>query len=185
MIAAEDGYFYYLENPRSWAKRLPKSHLPQGEKLLTARRGSESRTRGVSCRISGISRFRWGQGRSRRSGSVQSLFSAYCPTPRIGERGMPELVLSFDPNISENSMFRVDPGCGRLLRDGRRRRQLARRESETRWRQGDNGSGRQIEANVTCAEPFWSFNGWAAGAAAGKAGEKCKKTSSSSARCVT
>ena len=177
VIAAEDGYFYYLENPRSWAKRLPKSRtFLKGEKSFDGktRLGIENSGRIVP-HLGDFTISLGVKADPADRDRVQSLFSAYCPTPRIGERGMPELVLSFDPKHLGKLMFRVDPVAVAYSKtdvaDGNWHDVKVRRVGDKVTMEVDG----KIEANVTCAEPFWSFNGWALGARPEKTGEKCKE----------
>jgi len=88
---------------------------------------------------------------------------------------MPELVLSFDPKHLGKLMFRVRPVAVAYSKtdvaDGNWHEVIVRRVGDKVTMEVDG----KIEANVTCAEPFWSFNGWALGARPEKAGEKPKE----------
>ncbi len=166
VIGAEDGHFYYLENPRSANARQPdqqtllkeerefdgrtRFHLPQSEALVPSC-GDFAISMEVRCGDAA----RWGE---------QHLFSSHAPVQWRGVGGMGSLGLNFEGKDRGRPYFYYRLGV--LLK--------AKTDiTDDKWhvltltRKANAFSlavdGR-IEATATCADSFYPIEGWALGA---------------------
>ena len=164
---AEDGLFYYLENPRSWERRMKKGVVsvcaeeksfdgksrfvvPDSERLVP-RFGDFA----VSLEMRTTSR----EGR-------QAVFSASATDVDRGVVGMPEIGMNFDRKSGGRPYFEVRPYvrmvAKRDVADGDWHRvKVVRRGS--RLTLSVDG---EVEASGTIDFPFAMHDGWALGATA-------------------
>lgn len=165
--AAEDGLFYYLENPRSWEKRMKKGEIP----ICVEERSFDGTTRFViqeserlvpsfgdftiSLEVKTTSR----KGR-------QSVFSASATDADRGQNGMPEIGVNLDSTSEGLPYFEVRPlvrlVAKRDVADGAWHLVTVRRQGTQLTLSVDG----KDEACGVADFPFFMHDGWAVGATA-------------------
>ena len=161
--AAEDGFFYYLENPRSWEKRQPKeTTVLAGERAFDGSTGFRIPDSDRLVPYFGDFTITLDVRTTNRSGR-QSVFSSLAEDAKRGKGGMPDIGIGLNAKRPGVPYFVVSP----LVRmeaktdvaDGQWHRLEVRRKGTDLSLAVDG----HIEATGTADYPFFPIVGWAIG----------------------